>query len=71
MASVHGLPPGDAAQDLLDPAWQMRWRVPELALVLSDRAVAQARRTGDRALRLRAEVLALFTTNRQIGRAHV
>ncbi|QRK91195.1 cell wall anchor protein [Saccharopolyspora erythraea] len=64
---MHGLPPGDAAQDLLDPAWQMRWRVPELALVLSDRAVAQARRTGDRALRLRAEVLALFTTNR-LGR---
>ncbi|MEV4643847.1 hypothetical protein [Saccharopolyspora sp. NPDC049357] len=52
---------------LLDTAWQMRWRVPELALVLSDRAVAFARRTGDRGARLRAEALALFAANR-LGR---
>ncbi|GAA2817082.1 hypothetical protein [Saccharopolyspora taberi] len=65
--SVQGSPPGGAALELLDPARQMRWRVPELALVLSDRAVAQARRTGDRAVRLRAEALALFATNR-LGR---
>src|SRR5437016_2282510 len=45
----------------------MRWRVPELALMLSDRAVAEARRTGDRRARLRAEALALFATNR-LGR---
>ena len=45
----------------------MRWRAPELALVLSDRAVADARRSGDRELRLRAEALALFASNR-LGR---
>ncbi|WP_029535350.1 hypothetical protein [Saccharopolyspora spinosa] len=45
----------------------MRWRVPELALVLSDRAVALARRAGDRAIRLRAEAVALFASNR-LGR---
>jgi tetratricopeptide (TPR) repeat protein len=56
--------PSGAAQELLDPAWQMRWRVPELCLMLSDRAVAEARRTGDRGLRLRAEALALFAINR-------
>ncbi|WP_188990915.1 hypothetical protein [Saccharopolyspora thermophila] len=53
-----------SAQGLLDPAWQMRWRVPELALVLSDRAVALARRAGEQAVRLRAEALALFASNR-------
>lgn len=63
MESAHGAPIG-AAQGLLEPAWQMRWRVPELALMLSDRAVAQARLTGDRSLRLRAEALALFASNR-------
>ncbi|RRO19396.1 hypothetical protein EIL87_04670 [Saccharopolyspora rhizosphaerae] len=54
-------------EGLLDPAWQMRWRVPELALALSDRAAALARRTGDRSARLRAEALALFASNR-LGR---
>ncbi|MEV0086712.1 hypothetical protein [Saccharopolyspora sp. NPDC050642] len=38
-----------------------------MALVLSDRAVALARRTGDQAARLRAEALALFASNR-LGR---
>ncbi|MCX2733997.1 hypothetical protein OOZ19_27455 [Saccharopolyspora sp. NFXS83] len=42
----------------------MRWRVPELALMLGDQAVAQARRVGDRSLRLRAEAVALFASNR-------
>ncbi|MEV4734155.1 hypothetical protein [Saccharopolyspora sp. NPDC049426] len=56
-----------SVEGLLDTAWQMRWRVPELALVLSDRAVAFARRTGDRGARLRAEALALFAANR-LGR---
>lgn len=64
MASAR---PSGAVQELLDPAWQMRWRVPELCLMLSDRAVAEARRTGDRGLRLRAEALALFAINR-LGR---
>jgi hypothetical protein len=67
LASARGSRLSDAAQDLLEPARQMRWRVPELALMLSDRAVAEARRTGDRALRLRAEALALFASNR-LGR---
>ncbi|WP_139274132.1 hypothetical protein [Saccharopolyspora flava] len=56
-----------SVEGLLEPAWQMRWRVPELTLVLSDRAAALARRTGDRGARLRAEALALFATNR-LGR---
>lgn len=64
LASVHGAPPNAATQELFEPAWQMRWRVPELALMLGDRAVAQARRLGDRSLRLRAEALALFASNR-------
>ncbi|MEU6128591.1 hypothetical protein ABZ805_05380 [Saccharopolyspora sp. NPDC047091] len=63
MASVHGAHPG-GAQELFEPAWQMRWRVPELALMLGDQAVAEARRIGDRALRLRAEAVALFASNR-------
>ncbi|MCI2416207.1 hypothetical protein MOQ72_02125 [Saccharopolyspora sp. K220] len=67
MASVSGSPHTDSAQGLLGPAQQMRWRVPELALVLSDRAVALARRTGDQAARLRAEALAVFASNR-LGR---
>ncbi|MBQ0926242.1 hypothetical protein [Saccharopolyspora endophytica] len=56
-----------SVEGLLETAWQMRWRVPELALVLSDRAVTFARRTGDRGARLRAEALALFAANR-LGR---
>lgn len=67
MASVSGPPNPGSAQGLLEPANQMRWRVPELALVLSDRAVALARRAGDQAVRLRAEALALFASNR-LGR---
>ncbi|MFR9730256.1 hypothetical protein ACL03H_13585 [Saccharopolyspora sp. MS10] len=63
MASVHGAPPS-GAHELFEPARQMRWRVPELALMLGDQAVAQARRAGDRALRLRAEAVALFASNR-------
>lgn len=64
MASVHGAQPSGSVQELFEPAWQMRWRVPELALMLGDRAVAQARRLGDRSLRLRAEALTLFASNR-------
>ena len=67
MASVAAVAEPSSVEGFLDPAWQMRWRVPELALVLSDRAVAFARRTGDRGARLRAESLALFAANR-LGR---
>ncbi|TDC94360.1 hypothetical protein E1161_07365 [Saccharopolyspora aridisoli] len=56
-----------SVEGLLETAWQMRWRVPELALVLSDGAVTFARRTGDQGARLRAEALALFAANR-LGR---
>lgn len=66
--SAHGSRVSDPEPDLLEPARQVRWRVPELALVLSDRAAAQARRSGDAALRLRAESLALFASNR-LGRS--
>ena len=64
MASVHEAQPSGVAHELYEPAWQMRWRVPELALMLGDQAVAQARRLGDRSLRLRAEAVALFASNR-------
>ncbi|WP_345364497.1 hypothetical protein [Saccharopolyspora cebuensis] len=56
-----------SAHELLEPAEQMCWRVPELALVFGDRAVALARRTGDRGARLQAEALAIFCSNR-LGR---
>ncbi len=64
MPSVGGSHPGNRVPELLDPAWRMRWRAPELSLMLSDRAAAYARHSGDRALRLRAEALALFSANR-------
>lgn len=64
MPSVGGSHPGHRVPELLDPAWRMRWRAPELSLMLSDRAAAYARHSGDRALRLRAEALALFSANR-------
>jgi tetratricopeptide (TPR) repeat protein len=67
LASVAAVAEPSSVEGLLETAWQMRWRVPELALVLSDRAVTFARRTGDRGARLRAEALALFAANR-LGR---
>lgn len=67
MASVPDPHRDTPADQLLDPARQMSWRVPELALLLSDRAVALARSEGDRPGRLRAEALALFALNR-LGR---
>ncbi|MBE9374466.1 hypothetical protein IQ251_08390 [Saccharopolyspora sp. HNM0983] len=67
MASVAGPQRDTPAAQLLDPARQMCWRVPELALLLSDQAVALARSEGDRRGRLQAEALALFALNR-LGR---
>ena len=67
MASAHRSQLSAAARELLDPAWQMRWRVPEVALMLSDRAIAHARGTGESALRLRPEAVGLFALNR-LGR---
>ena len=46
------------------PAWQLRWRAPELSLVLSERASALAAGRRDDLERLRAETLAVFALNR-------
>lgn len=52
---------------LVVPAWRLRWRAPELALVLGERAVALASTRRDEVDRLRAEALVVFASNR-IGR---
>ncbi|MEU0883619.1 hypothetical protein ABZ345_33870 [Lentzea sp. NPDC005914] len=52
---------------LVVPAWRLRWRAPELALVLGERAVALASTRRDEADRLRAESLVVFAGNR-VGR---
>ncbi|SES06931.1 hypothetical protein [Lentzea albida] len=49
---------------LVVPAWMLRWRAPELALVLGERAVALASTRRDEADRLRAESLVVFAGNR-------
>ncbi|MEJ2857802.1 MULTISPECIES: hypothetical protein [unclassified Saccharothrix] len=52
---------------LVVPAWRLRWRAPELALVLGERAVALASARRDEVDRLRAESLVVFASNR-VGR---
>ncbi|WP_330270397.1 histone H1-like repetitive region-containing protein [Lentzea sp. NBC_00516] len=52
---------------LVVPAWMLRWRAPELALVLGERALALATTRRDEADRLRAESLVVFASNR-VGR---
>jgi hypothetical protein len=52
---------------LVVPAWRLRWRAPELALVLGERALALATSRQDEADRLRAEALVVFAGNR-VGR---
>ncbi|HEX6343218.1 hypothetical protein [Umezawaea sp.] len=49
---------------LVVPAWRLRWRAPELALVLGERAVALASTRRDEIDRLRAESLVIFAANR-------
>ncbi|MEU4739756.1 hypothetical protein AB0G02_04720 [Actinosynnema sp. NPDC023658] len=49
---------------LVVPAWRLRWRAPELALVLGERAVALASARRDEVDRLRAETLVVFASNR-------
>ncbi|MBW4720794.1 hypothetical protein [Saccharothrix obliqua] len=49
---------------LVVPAWRLRWRAPELALVLGERAVALAAARRDEVDRLRAEYLVVFASNR-------
>ncbi|PWK82265.1 hypothetical protein C8D88_114134 [Lentzea atacamensis] len=52
---------------LVVPAWRLRWRAPELALVLGERALALASARHDEADRLRAESVVVFAGNR-VGR---
>ncbi|SDP61487.1 hypothetical protein SAMN04487905_10667 [Actinopolyspora xinjiangensis] len=68
MARERGSRTSNPGHELVDSAWQLRWRVPELALLLANRATAYARRTGDTEQRLQAEAIALFAGNR-LGRS--
>ncbi|KAA2265238.1 diguanylate cyclase [Solihabitans fulvus] len=52
---------------LVVPAWRLRWRAPELTLVLGERAAALAAARRDEPDRLRAESLVVFASNR-LGR---
>ncbi|WP_285752072.1 hypothetical protein [Lentzea sp. NBRC 105346] len=52
---------------LIVPAWRLRWRAPELALVLGERVLALAPAGLDESDRLKAEALVVFASNR-IGR---
>lgn len=56
-----------AAGDLLEPAWSLRWRAPELALLFAERAGAVAKLTGDGPDRLRAEATVVIASCR-LGR---
>ena len=51
----------------MSSAARLRWRAPELTLLLADRASTSAAANGEEAVRLRAEVLAVFACN-QLGR---
>lgn len=68
MARERGSRVSKPGRELLDSAWQWRWRVPELALLLGNRATSLARETGDVEQRLQAEFIALFAANR-LGRS--
>jgi len=58
---------GSDAGSLVTSAARLRWRAPELALLLADQASAAASEAGAESARLRAEVLAVFACN-QLGR---
>ncbi|WP_157062877.1 tetratricopeptide repeat protein [Actinopolyspora mortivallis] len=64
MARERGSRASRPGQELLESAWQWRWRVPELALLLGNRAASWARENGDPEQRLHAEYVALFAANR-------
>ncbi|MBV9847686.1 MAG: hypothetical protein JOZ47_21820 [Kutzneria sp.] len=65
MAGSGETTPADVETVLLSrPAWQLRWRAPELSLVLSERAAALAAGRHDETERLRAETLAVLALNR-------
>ncbi|GGM63654.1 hypothetical protein GCM10012275_37800 [Longimycelium tulufanense] len=67
MAARGVAPTEDEAGELFEPAWRLRWRAPELAMVLADRAGRTAMLRRDETTRLRAELLAVFALNR-LGR---
>lgn len=48
----------------MGPAWSLRWRAPELALVLGERTVTSARQAGDELGRLRADTAVVFASSR-------
>ncbi|SDK72752.1 hypothetical protein SAMN04487820_111203 [Actinopolyspora mzabensis] len=68
MARERGSRISSPGHELLESARQLRWRVPELALLFANRATAAARQAGDTEQRLRAEAIALFAENR-LGRS--
>ena len=49
---------------MLGPAWSLRWRAPELALLLAERAGAVAKLAGDGPRRLRAEATVVVASCR-------
>ncbi|HEY8371534.1 MAG TPA: diguanylate cyclase [Pseudonocardiaceae bacterium] len=64
-----GVAPADGgeASELFEAAWELRWRAPELALVLGERAAKLATLRRDEPLRLRSDALVVFALNR-LGR---
>ncbi|HEY0636617.1 MAG TPA: hypothetical protein VGD67_03135, partial [Pseudonocardiaceae bacterium] len=66
---IRARPPavGQDAGALVTSAARLRWRAPELALLIADQAALSAARHGAEGVRLRAEVLAVFACN-QLGR---
>lgn len=71
MASRGEARPAAAAGDVLGPAWSLRWRAPELALVFAERAGALAKLAGDGPDRLRAEATVVVASCRLGQRLHV
>jgi hypothetical protein len=53
-----------AAGDMLGPAWSLRWRAPEVALLFAERAGAVAKLAGDGPDRLRAEATVVVASCR-------
>ncbi|HEX5114312.1 MAG TPA: hypothetical protein VFW65_03845 [Pseudonocardiaceae bacterium] len=67
MASEDEARADGSAGDLLGPAWSLRWRAPELALMFAERAGAVAQLTGEGPDHLRAEATVVVATCR-LGR---
>ncbi|HEX3648421.1 MAG TPA: hypothetical protein VHV49_08330 [Pseudonocardiaceae bacterium] len=64
MASQDEARADGSAGDLLGPAWSLRWRAPELALLFAERAGAVAQLTGEGPDRLRAEATVVVASCR-------